>query len=55
MLQPENAVKKATSDYLEFTIPGAKKGDVADMPLVRVDSLDPIGRLVFQDIKQLNR
>ncbi|ENN76138.1 hypothetical protein YQE_07311, partial [Dendroctonus ponderosae] len=55
MLQPENAIKKTTSDYLEFTIPGAKKGDVPDMPAVQVAALDPIGRLVFKDIKQLNR
>ncbi|XP_074028472.1 activating signal cointegrator 1 complex subunit obelus isoform X3 [Leptinotarsa decemlineata] len=53
--QPENAVKKVTADYAEFTIPGGKKGDVADMELVKVSSLDATGQLVFRDINEFNR
>lgn len=53
--QPENAIKKITSDYAEFTIPGGKKGDVEDMELIKVSSLDTTGKLVFRDIKEFNR
>ncbi|XP_056637201.1 activating signal cointegrator 1 complex subunit 3-like isoform X1 [Diorhabda sublineata] len=53
--QPDNAKKKITSDYVEFTIPGGKKGDVKDMELVEISSLDSIGQLVFRDINQFNR
>ncbi|XP_018561947.1 activating signal cointegrator 1 complex subunit 3 isoform X3 [Anoplophora glabripennis] len=55
IMQPENAIKKITSDYAEFTIPGGKKGDVPDMELVKVSSLDTTGQLVFRDIKEFNR
>ncbi|KAL1501849.1 hypothetical protein ABEB36_007098 [Hypothenemus hampei] len=55
ILQPENAIKKITSDYAEFTIPGGKKEDVSDMKLVKVSTLDTIGQLVFKDIKEFNR
>lgn len=53
--QPENAIKKLTSDYAEFTIPGGKKGDMDNMKLVKISELDTTGKLVFRDIKQLNR
>ncbi|XP_072381205.1 activating signal cointegrator 1 complex subunit 3-like isoform X2 [Diabrotica undecimpunctata] len=53
--QPKNAIKKVTPDYAEFTIPGGSKGDVPDMELVKVSSLDSTGQLVFRDIKQFNR
>lgn len=55
IIQPENAIKKMTSDYAEFTIPGGKKGDVPEMDLVKVSSLDTTGQLVFRDIKEFNR
>lgn len=55
IIQPENAIKKITPDYAEFTIPGGKKGDVPEMKLVKVDSLDTTGQLVFRDIKEFNR
>nr|CAH7750403.1 unnamed protein product [Callosobruchus chinensis] len=55
IVQPENAIKKVTTDYAEFTIPGGKKGDVNDLELVKVKTLDPTGQLVFRDIKELNR
>ncbi|CAH0555030.1 unnamed protein product [Brassicogethes aeneus] len=53
--QPENAIKKVTIEYAEFTIPGGKKGDVKDMELVKVDTLDTVGKLVFKDIEKFNR
>lgn len=55
IIQPENAIKKITSDYAEFTIPGGKKGDVPEMDVVKVSSLDTTGQLVFRDIKEFNR
>ncbi|XP_050304437.1 activating signal cointegrator 1 complex subunit 3 [Anthonomus grandis grandis] len=55
IMQPDNAIKKFGNDYAEFTIPGGKKGDVKDMKLVKVSSLDTIGKLVFKDIEQFNR
>ncbi|KAJ8967760.1 hypothetical protein NQ314_002643 [Rhamnusium bicolor] len=55
IIQPENTIKKVTADYAEFTIPGGKKGDIEDMELVKVNSLDTTGQLVFKDIKEFNR
>lgn len=55
IMQPENAIKKVTNDYAEFIIPGGKKGDVKDMKLVQVSSLDTVGQLVFKDINEFNR
>ncbi|KAJ8984827.1 hypothetical protein NQ317_013026 [Molorchus minor] len=55
IMQPENAIKRITSDYAEFTIPGGKKGDIQDLELVKVNTLDTTGRMVFKDIKEFNR
>lgn len=54
-MQPDNAIKKITNDYAEFTIPGGRKGDIKDIAFVQVKSLDTIGQLVFKDIKEFNR
>ncbi|XP_066155619.1 activating signal cointegrator 1 complex subunit 3-like [Euwallacea fornicatus] len=55
ILQPENAKKRITNDYAEFTIPGGSKGDVKDIERIKVSSLDKLGKLVFKDIKEFNR
>ncbi|CAG9769327.1 unnamed protein product [Ceutorhynchus assimilis] len=52
--QPANAIKKNTSQYAEFTIPGSKKDDIDKIPKVQVSSLDNLGKLVFKDIKEFN-
>lgn len=55
VLQPENAIKRITSDYAEFTIPGGSKAGVEDLKPIQVSSLDTVGKLVFKDIKEFNR
>ncbi|KAF7284822.1 hypothetical protein GWI33_021579 [Rhynchophorus ferrugineus] len=55
IMQPDNAIRKITNDYAEFTIPGGRKGDIKDIELVQVKSLDTVGQLVFKDIKEFNR
>lgn len=55
ILQPENAIKRITNDYAEFTIPGGSKAGVQDLKPIQVSSLDTVGKLVFKDIKEFNR
>ncbi|XP_060529591.1 activating signal cointegrator 1 complex subunit 3 isoform X2 [Cylas formicarius] len=57
LILPENALKKVgkNNNYVEFTIPGGTKGDVPNIDLVPVNSLDPVGQLVFKDINRFNR
>lgn len=54
MVIPSDSVRRVEDKYEEITIAARKRATERTMPPVKINQLDPIGKMVFQEIEEFN-